>query len=173
MGQGMASETRTDSSAEQSTAAAKQAQRCSTLRPVFGQSRGARECDRTPEPFHYIEEGSRRGLRPPRGTFRAQCRCTPCALLSAKGTQGTCKARRADRLERRRFEHRHGMRDGHARRHGRRGAARAVVRRSGLPLGHARARTKGSGQEHATRAGRAAEAKPRRNEHLHGRKEFG
>ena len=93
MAQCMASETRTDSSVQQSTAAAKQAQRCSTLRPVFGQSRGARECDRTPEPILYDEEGSRRGLRPPRGTFRAQCTCTPCALLSAKGTQGTRKAR--------------------------------------------------------------------------------
>ena len=51
MAEGMACETRTVRSAEQSTAAAKQAQRCSTLRPVFGQSRGARECDRTPEPL--------------------------------------------------------------------------------------------------------------------------
>ena len=68
MAQCMASETRTDSSVQQSTAAALQAQRCSTLRPAFGQSRGARECGRTPEPFYYVEEGSRRGLRPPRGT---------------------------------------------------------------------------------------------------------
>ena len=89
MAQCMASKTCTDSSVQQSTAAAKQAQRCSTLGPVFGQSRCARECDRTPEPILYDEEGSRRGLRPPRGTFRAQCTCTH-ALCRARQE---CKAR--------------------------------------------------------------------------------
>ena len=88
MAEGMACETRTVRSAEQSTAAAKQAQRCSTLRPVFGQSRGARECDRTPEPILYTEEGSRRGLRPPRGTFRAHCTAPTCAQSSTR----KCKA---------------------------------------------------------------------------------
>ena len=118
MAQGMASESRTGSSAEQSTAAAEQAQRSSTSRPVFGQSRGARECDRTPEPFYYDGKGSRRGLRPPRGTFTAHSLAPTCALSSATRQQGTCEARRADWLERRRFEHRHGMGKWHARRHG-------------------------------------------------------
>ena len=44
------------------------------------------------------------------------------------GVQGTCAARRDERLERRRFEHRHRMQKWHAWRHGRWGAARAVVR---------------------------------------------
>ena len=124
----VASETRAVRTVEQSSAAAKQAQRCSTSRPVFGQSWGARECVRTPEPFYYDGKGSRRGRRPPRGTFTALSTCTPCALSSAMGVQGTCAARRAEWFERRRFEHRHGMQKWRAWRHGRRGAAQAVVR---------------------------------------------
>ena len=72
-----------------------------------------------PNPFYYVEEGSRRGLRPPRGTFTALGTCARCALLSATRMQGTCEARRAEWFERRRFEHRHGLRTWHARRHGR------------------------------------------------------
>ena len=114
----VASETRAVRSVEQSTSAAKQAQLRSTSRPTFGQSRGARECDRTPEPFYYDGKGSRRGLRPPRGTFTALGTCALCALSSATRMQGTCVARRAQKFERRRFEHRHGMGKWHARRHG-------------------------------------------------------
>ena len=115
----VASETRAVRSAEESTAATEQAQRPSTSRPLFGQSRGARECDRPPEPFYYDGKWSRRGLRPPRGTFTAHSLAPTCALSSATRQQGTCAARRAELFERRRFEHRHGMQKWHAWRHGR------------------------------------------------------
>ena len=52
----------------------------------------------------------------------------PMRSVERTGVQGTCAARRVERLERRRFEHRHGMRKWHAWQHGRWGAAQAVVR---------------------------------------------
>ena len=119
MPQGMASESRTERSAQRSSAAPTQAQHGSTLRPVSGQSRGARECVRTPEPFYYDGKGFRRGLRPPRSTRTARSLAPTCARSSATRMQGTCEAHRAERLERRRFEHRHAMRKWHALRHGR------------------------------------------------------